>query len=407
MSPLETKPPLSDDQLLARLVGFDTTSYRSNLELVDFLCDYLDRPEIQLQRQPSPDGTKANLVAFVGPPVDETERRGLVLSGHMDVVPATEPEWTSDPFTLTEGDDRWVGRGSADMKGFVALAANRAWALAEQLRAGREPAHPLALIFTYDEEVGTLGAHHFRHHWPEDRPLPRSAVIGEPTWMRVVRLHKGHLRLRVELRGVPAHSGYPHLGIHAIEPLGPILQSLIQLRRQLEERRPTNHEFFPQVPYPALNVGTVDGGSAVNVVPDRCTVEIGARALPGMDPEELATEIRRAVEDGFARAGSRAQLRVETLNDSPPLETSAKAPICRCLATLTGQQETISASYATDAGWLRQLEMDCVVWGPGSIEVAHKANEFIPKDQLLAGGDQLDQLLQRLVLDPQPTETSR
>lgn len=379
---------LSDQDLLARLVAFDTTSHRSNLGLVDFLCDYLDLPGVEVVRNASPEGDKANLVIFAGPPVDPEARDGLVLSGHMDVVPALEPEWQSDPFTLRDEDGTLVARGAADMKGFVALAANRlrATAAAGTLR------RPLVLVFTYDEEIGTVGARHLRHTWPAERPLPRRAVIGEPTSLRVVRMHKGHLKMRVSFHGVPAHSGYPHLGVNAIEPAGRAIVALSQLRRELESERPRHHEFFPEVPYVALNVAMISGGAAVNIVPERCTLDLGARVLPGMGSEQVIERIRGAV----TAVTDAKRCEIELLGDSPPLLLGEGAPICHHLCEMVGQVETHSASFATDAGWLQQLDLDCVIFGPGSIEVAHKPNEWMPKEEMVRGGELLDRLIHDL-----------
>ena len=365
---------LPDAGLLARLIAFDTTSRNSNLPLADFLCDYLDRPGIRISRVPSADGTKTNLVTWVGPE-PTADRRGLVLSGHMDVVPAEEDGWTSDPFTLTDGGDRWVARGSCDMKGFLALATNlAAEAATETLRA------PLALVFTYDEEVGTLGAKRLTESFPEAASLPRSAIIGEPTSLRVVRTHKGHFKLRVILHGVSAHSGYPHLGTNAIEPAGRVITALAALRRELEAETPLNRELFPEVPFVPLNVGTVHGGSAINVVPDRCVVEAGVRPLPGITSAELIERVDRAV----LAAAAPFKPDIELLSDSPPLLLDEAAPIHRHLCALVGQTAGASVSFATDAGWLQRLGLDCAIFGPGTIEVAHKPNEHLPKDEFAA-----------------------
>ncbi len=376
---------LSDSDLLARLVSFDTTSCHSNLPLVDFLSDYLDRPGVQILRNESPDGTKANLVVLLGPEAAPPARDGLVLSGHMDVVPAEEPEWQGDPFRLRDDGDRFIGRGSCDMKGFVALAVNRAAAL-EPTRLR----YPLALLFTYDEELGTLGAQHFLRTWPRNRLLPRNAIIGEPTSLRVVRLHKGHLKMRITLEGTPAHSGYPHLGHNAIEPAGRVIQALVALRRELEAERPPHHGFFPQVPFVALNIAQINGGAAINIVPERCTLEVGARILPGMTSQELTERIKESV--AAATAGERCQ--VEMTGDSPPLLLDEGTRICRHLYSMTGQFETASASFATDAGWLQQMDLDCTIFGPGSIEVAHKPEEYLPKDEFSRAGEFLDRLIQ-------------
>ncbi|HEX3552257.1 MAG TPA: acetylornithine deacetylase [Thermoanaerobaculia bacterium] len=375
-------PRLADAELLARLVAFDTTSRNSNLPLADFLCDYLDRPGVRIARNPSADGRKANLVVWVGPE-PTGDRRGLVLSGHMDVVPAEEAEWRSDPFTLADGGDRWVARGACDMKGFLALAANlAAEARPEGWRA------PLALVFTYDEEVGTLGAKRLAESFPAAAALPGNAIIGEPTSLRVARTHKGHFKLRVTLHGVPAHSGYPHLGANAIEPAGRVIVALAGLRRELEAETPHHRELFPEVPFVPLNVGTVHGGAAINVVPDRCVVELGVRPLPGLGSAELIARIDRAVRAAAAPFDP-IFLEIELLSDSPPLLLDAAAPIHRHLRALVGQTADASVSFATDAGWLQRLGLDCAIFGPGSIEVAHKPNEHLPKAEFAAARELL------------------
>jgi acetylornithine deacetylase len=381
---------LSDADLLSRLVAFDTTSRNSNLPLADFLCDYLDRPGVRIVRQPSPDDAKANLIAWLGPePTESAKRPGLVLSGHMDVVPAEEDGWRSDPFTLTDGGDRWVARGACDMKGFLALAANAAVSALESLRS------PLALVFTYDEEVGTLGARHLLENYPEGHLLPRSTVIGEPTSLRVARAHKGHLKLRITLHGRSAHSGYPHLGINAIEPAGRVIAALAALRRVLESEETPHADLFPEVPYVPLNVGTVHGGSAINVVPDRCIVEVGVRPLPGMDSAVLAKRVRAAVGEALAGLEQRFDPEIELLSDSPPMLLDEAAPIHRHLCALVGQDAGATVSFATDAGWLQRLGLDCAVFGPGTIEVAHKPNEHIPKAELARARELIAETVQR------------
>jgi acetylornithine deacetylase len=374
---------LDDRTLLSRLVGFDTTSRESNLPLADFLADYLDRPGVRVTRNPSADGTKTNLVVAVGPETDD--REGLVLSGHMDVVPAEESDWRSDPFTLTESGDRYIGRGTADMKGFLALAANRlAAADASALR------RPLALLFTYDEEVGTLGARRFTETFAPIARLPRPVVIGEPTELRVVRAHKGMVRLRLEFTGRAAHSGYPHLGRSAIEPAARAIVALSVLRRELEAERPPNGEMFPHVPFVALNVGTVAGGSAANVIPDRCEVHLGIRVLPGMGVDDVAVRVRAAVagavEEPFA---------LEPVSESPAMLLDPDAAIHRALCEAVGQHGSHSVMFASDAGWLQRAGFESVLFGPGNIEVAHQSNEFLPVAEFRRAGEVLDGLIHR------------
>lgn len=367
---------LSDPDLFARLIAFDSTSRHSNRPIASFLADYLDRPGVRVEENSSPDGTKVNLIAWAGPPPDGA-RRGLILSGHMDTVPADEEGWESDPFTLTDRGDRYVARGSCDMKGFLALASNLF------LKAvGEALAAPLALVFTYDEEVGTLGAHQLAATYGGAAALPRQAIIGEPTSLKVARTHKGHVKMRIELTGKSAHSGYPHLGDNAIEPAGRVIAALAALRRDLEREQAPNRELFTEVPFVPLNVGIVHGGSAINVVPDRCTVELGFRPLPGVDSEE----IRRRIEAAARAAAAPCEPRVELLSDSPPMLLPEDAPIHRATHAVAaqgtdGRDTGASVSYATDAGWLATLGIDCAIFGPGSIEVAHRPNEYMPKDE--------------------------
>lgn len=383
-SPAAASASLEDAALLARLVGFDTTSHRSNREIADFICDYLDRPGVRISRHPTADGAKLNLVIATGP---DGGSEGLVLSGHMDVV-AAEPEgWDSDPFTLTRRADDWVARGAADMKGFLALAVNRL-AAADPRRLRR----PLALVLTHDEEVGTLGARRLAEEWSE--PLPTAAIIGEPTSLRVLRMHKGHLRLRLELAGRAAHSGLPHLGVNAVEAAGAAIAALADLRRRLERERPAYGEFFPEVPFVTLNVARVSGGGAINVVPAACTVDLGLRLLPGMSREAMIDRVRDAV----ATAAGAVPCTLTVLGESPPMVVPEDAPIHRLLCAELGQQASYSAPFATDGGWLRRLGLDCVLWGPGSIGVAHRPNESLPVGEFARAGEILSRVVGRVCM---------
>ncbi|HEX4952522.1 MAG TPA: acetylornithine deacetylase [Thermoanaerobaculia bacterium] len=373
---------LSDTELLARLVAFDSTSARSNLDIADFLAGYLDGPGARIDRFPSADGEKVNLVVETGPSTTEG-RQGLVLSAHMDVVPAGAG-WSHDPFTLTDGGDRYFGRGSADMKGFLALAAN-----AFNRASATVLTAPLALVLTYDEEVGCLGAQRLVAAWPKARSLPRATLVGEPTRLKALTRHKGHLTLRLTFRGVSAHSGYPHLGRSAVEPAAEAVAALSRLRRQLAAERPEGGDAFPETPYVALNVGRIEGGEAVNVIPDRCVVEMGLRLLPGMAAEPWVERVQEAI----APAVGGADWHLEVLRFTPALATREDAAIVRHLKGLLGQEEILSASYATDGGRLSELGLEPVICGPGDIAVAHKPDEYLPKADLEAAARLVDRLI--------------
>jgi acetylornithine deacetylase len=372
---------LTDPDLLARLVAFDSTSRNSNLPIADFLCSYLDLPGVRLVRNLSAAGDKTNVIAWIGPP-PAADRRGLVLSGHMDVVPADEPGWRHPPFSLADEGDRYLGRGACDMKGFLALAANLAAELGQDAAAAARLRAPLVLVFTYDEEVGTLGARRLVETFADARRLPARAVIGEPTSLAVARAHKGHLKLRITLHGKSAHSGYPHLGVNAIEPAGEVIRALSRLRRELAAEAAPDAGLFPEVPYVPLNIGTVAGGSAINVMPDRCTLGVGLRPLPQTAVPALVERVRRAAAEAAAATGCEPE--IEILSDSPPLLLDEGSPLCRYLCALAGQRSGISVSFATDAGWLQRLGIECAICGPGSIETAHQPNEWVPKRELAA-----------------------
>lgn len=364
---------LSDLDVLRRLVAIDSTSAVSNLPIADEIAGYVESKAAAVEYLRAPGEEKANLLIRFG----EEGPGGLILSGHMDAVPARETTWESDPFTLTEREDRYVGRGAADMKGFLAVATNAAMSM-EKLRA------PLYLLYTYDEEVGTLGAHEFVRSWDRARPLPGHCIIGEPTSFRAVRAHKGHLKLRIAVTGKSAHSGYPHLGENAIEKARPVLDGLSRLRQELEAERSEHATLFPDSPYVPLNIATIRGGTAVNIVPDRCEVEIGIRLLPGMSSDAMLARVRHAV----------GEASLEVINDSPPLLLEKTSAIYREAVPFAAQGPE-SVSFASDAGWLQTLGIECLLFGPGAIEVAHKPNEFTPKDEFHRAGAIYRTLIER------------
>jgi acetylornithine deacetylase len=376
---------LTTSALLERLVAFDSVSRNSNLPIADFISEYFDGKGFRIHRNPSADGSKANLIVRAGPETGP-DRDGLVLSGHMDVVPAVEPEWESDPFVLTERSGALYGRGSCDMKGFLAVAMNRLMAT--------DPArlkHPLALVFTYDEEVGTMGARRFVESWPRTGELPRRTVIGEPTSMKVARMHKGHIKLRFTFPGRSAHSGYPHLGKNAIEPAGRAIVALSELRAALERERPPLGEHFDPVPFVTLNLAQVSGGVAVNIIPDTCVLDVGFRLLPGMERDPMVARICRTVEDAVGREA----VVFELVNESPPMLLKEDADIFHAACAEVQQQGDHTIAFTTDGGWFGRAGMECVIFGPGAIEVAHRPNEFIPVAELHAADAALERLIHR------------
>ena len=382
---------LTDRDLLARLVGFDSTSSKSNLPIADFVCNYLDRSGVTVERQPGPDGTKVNVIAIAGPADagPDTPMGGLTLCGHLDVVPAEETGWNTKPFRMAEVEQRYVGRGTCDMKGSVALAMNLlAAAGAQELR------QPLALLLTFDEELGSLGAQHFARTWPADRPLPTNVVVGEPTSLRAVRMHKGHLWMEATIYGTAAHSGSPHLGHNAIEAATRVVSALSRLSDVFKQKRSDNSRYFSTVPFAVLNVARIAGGEAVNVIPDRCVIDLGVRLLPGMNTEAAIEWVR----DAATKADPQSRITVSVRNNNPPMLLDPDAAIHTALCEQLGQEQSFGVSFASDAGVLSELGMQCVLFGPGSIEAAHKPNEFVPIDEFNRAGDILRQLVTKFCL---------
>jgi acetylornithine deacetylase len=373
---------MTREELLGRLVAFDSSSQVSNRAIADFVCNYLDGPGVRIFRNSAPTGDQLNLVIARGPHAGN--HGGLTLSGHLDTVPFGEADWETDPLALTRRHGRYYGRGVCDMKGFLALAIEQFAGMKDvELR------QPLVLLLTYDEELGTLGARQFVETWTGAEPLPRATVIGEPTSLEVVRLHKGHLKLRVVIRGRAGHSAYPGSGRNAIELAGLVIQRLGELGRCLAREPTADGALFGSVPHATLNLATISGGVALNVIPDRCALELGIRTLPGTTSEELMERVRCAIDE----AVKSGQYALELIGDSPPMGTSELAPIHTSLCQLAGQTGSRAVAFASDAGWLRTLDLDCVLWGPGSIQAAHRANEWLPIVEL----DRAAELVGRLV----------
>jgi acetylornithine deacetylase len=372
---------MTPEELLARLVAFDSSSQVSNLPIADFICDYLDAPDVRIFRNPSANGAKVNVVIARGP--RDKGAGGLTLSGHVDTVPFAEPDWTSDPLALTRRDDRLIGRGACDMKGFLALAIHRFASL-----NGSALRRPLVLLLTCDEELGTLGSRRFVETWSGDEPLPRAVVIGEPTSLSVIRLHKGHLKLRIIIQGRAGHSAYPASGLNAIELAGGVIDRLRELSRSLAAETSEEGALFGAVPHTTVNLATISGGVALNVIPERCVLEVGIRTMPGMTSSEVTDRVRRAVAGAVGGCGA-----VETIGDSPALRTAELAPVHLALARLMNQGDSRAVAFASDGGWLQTIGLDCVLWGPGSIEAAHRANEWLA----VAEFERAAGLLERLV----------
>jgi acetylornithine deacetylase len=381
--------------LLERLISFPTMSARPSAPLADFICDFAERAGIRVHRQDYDSGAKANLVLRVGP---QTPGEGLLLCGHIDVVPADEPDWRTDPFTLTqverspfavgaaEASPGWCGRGVADMKGFVALALH---ALAEH--ATKRLNKPLALLLTSDEEIGAIGTQQFLCSGGA-ADLPRQVLLGEPTRLAAVRMHKGHLKMRGAVRGQSSHSGLPHQGVNAIELAGAVIRRLSSLAAEWRAARLPHAEHFPECPFPVLNLGMIRGGAAVNIVPAECALDVGIRLLPGQETAQCLDQFHFAMNELPRDVRERVEWTV--VNDNPPLLCREDAPIHRLVTKRLGQTRSLGVSFASDAGPLARAGFDCVLWGPGEMDHAHRANEYLSHEQFAQAQVLLRQIIE-------------
>ncbi len=376
-------------EILERLVGFPTVSRDSNLDLIGFVGGYLASHGIESRLYTDPTGLKANLYASVGPP----GAGGVLLSGHSDVVPVDGQRWSSDPFQLRENAGRLYGRGAADMKGFLACAVA---ALARASR--RSLRQPLQLAVSYDEEVGCVGVRSLIDDMEGWTDLPRLCIVGEPTLLRIAVGHKGKTALRATCRGLAAHSARPDRGQNAIY-LGADLVRMIRARQAgIATTGPRDPGY--EVPYTTLHVGTIHGGTALNIVPDHCGLELEIRNLCGDDSahyiDGLREDARRiALEAG--QHGPSADIHIEVINEYPGLDTPRDSDIVDLVAGLTGERQCIKVGFGSEGGLFSQrLKIPTVVCGPGSIDQAHKPDEYLSTDQLSRCDRMMDALLEHL-----------
>ena len=378
---------VSSRELLEQLIGFATVSWDSNIELIDFIRHYLAELGVESELFYNPERTKANLFATIGP----RDRGGVVLAGHTDVVPVDGQAWTSEPFRLTERDGRLYGRGTADMKGFIAsvLAAVPVF-LKRTLKL------PIHLAFSYDEEVGCLGVRSMLAEL-EKRPLtPRMCLIGEPTELKPVLGHKGKLAMRCQVKGAACHSAYAPNGVNAIEYAARLIGRLGEIGVQLAQPEHHDRRFDP--PFSTVQTGLIKGGRALNIVPAECEFDFEVRTLPGFDAYEVANELQTFADVELLPRMRSVQpntgIRLQPLSAYPGLATPPDSEVARLLALLSGSTEFGTVAFGTEGGLFDQAGIPTVVCGPGSMDQGHKADEFITLEQLT----RCDEMLARLCL---------
>ncbi|MEY9627263.1 acetylornithine deacetylase [Sinorhizobium fredii] len=369
------------EDILAQLISFPSVVGTANHDIVEWIRTYLTELGAKVSVLPGPEGDRSNLFATIGP----VDQPGIILSGHMDVVPAAEPAWTSNPFILRREDDRLYGRGTSDMKGFLACALAALPAIASQPLS-----RPLHLAFSYDEEAGCRGVPHLISRLPDVCAKPEGCIVGEPSGLRAIRAHKGKAAVRIEISGRAGHSSRPDLGRNAIHAMAEIVAEAVHAADALTEG-PFDGNFEP--PYSSLQVGTIAGGQAVNIIPDRCTIELEARAVAGVDPSRLLSGIEAKLESLTERG---FKTRWEVLSAYPALSLKDDARLAVLLRDLTGQEPLPAVSYGTEAGLYQAAGIDAIICGPGDIARAHKADEYIEIGELAACRTMIEALGQRL-----------
>ncbi|PRX95817.1 acetylornithine deacetylase [Paraburkholderia sp. BL25I1N1] len=365
----------SSRALLERLIGFATVSRDSNLDMIEFIRSYLDELGVESELFYNAERTKANLFATIGP----RERGGIVLSGHTDVVPVDGQAWTVDPFRLTERDGRLYGRGTADMKGYIASVLAAVPGLLE-----RELKLPVHLAFSYDEEVGCLGVRPMLAELAQRAHKPALCLIGEPTELKPVLGHKGKLAMRCQVKGAPCHSAYAPYGVNAIQYAARMIGRLEEIGEQLA--RPEHHDERFDPPFSTVQTGVIKGGRALNIVPAECEFDFEVRALPGFDANRVADELQTYAEaellPKMRAVKADTEIRFEPLSAYPGLATSPDSEAARLLALLSGSVEFGTVAFGTEGGLFNQAGIPAVVCGPGSMDQGHKPDEFVTVEQL-------------------------
>ncbi len=377
-------------EMISKLISFDTTSRDSNMELINFVQSYLSGLGIDSTLVPNEDRSKANLYATVGP----MDKAGIMLSGHTDVVPVDGQDWQSDPFNVIEKDGKLYGRGTSDMKSFIALVLT---ALPKCIERGLET--PLHLAFSYDEEVGCVGV----------RPMidminglpikPRMAIIGEPTSMQVITGHKGKRSYEAHVRGLEAHSSLAPHGVNAIEYAARLIAHLQSMARTLQNDGPFDKLF--DVAHTTVHTGVIHGGTALNIVPKDCHIQFEFRYIGDDDPDTLEADFMRYAKDvlepEMQAIDPSTGIDINCYNDMPALDMNVDDEVVTFVKQLAGRNDHAKVAFGTEAGLFQNRGgIPCVVCGPGSIDQAHKPNEFISLEQVDKGEAFLERLMDRV-----------
>lgn len=374
-------------KILKDLISFDTTSYKSNLDLITYITKYLDNYNIKSNLIHDSTGKKANLYATIG----SNKNDGIMLSGHTDVVPADTRNWTSDPFSLTEKNNKLYGRGTADMKSFIALVLSRVPKI-----VNANLSKSIHLAFSYDEEVGCIGVHRLIDMLKKNTFKPTFCIVGEPTNMEVVIGHKGKCGHEVKINGLACHSGQAPLGVNAINYAAKLISYISNIADDKSKIGPFDYEY--EIPYTTLHTGVISGGTAINIVPDSCTFEFEIRHIAEENPKELIQEIKTYSKEFLVpemhKISKKTGINFEEKVSYPGLSIDKNSELVKLIKELLNEDKHKKVIFGTEGGLFQEkLNIPSVVCGPGNIDQAHKANEYISIEQIVKGGEFLDNLI--------------
>lgn len=361
--------------MLGTLVGFPTVSADSNLDMINFVAEVLETAKARVNIYHDETGNKANLFAMIGP----EEEGGIVLAGHSDVVPVTDQAWTTDPLQMKEEYDRLSGRGTCDMKGFIAAAVTMAPEFSKFTK--RRPIH---FAVTYDEEVGCFGAKALIECLKQQGVSPRVAIVGKPTSMRIIDGHKGCYEYSVHFCGQGGHGSLPDTEVNAVEYAAKYVHELVSIRKQLEKRAPKNSLYDP--PWTTINTGRFNGGVARNVIPEQASVEWEMRPVCEEDADFVKSRLQQFCDHNLLpkmrAVCPQARIDLEAISEIENFEPAAQNEAKDILAELTGSSESDLVSFGTEAGIYQSMGMNVAVCGPGSIVQAHKPDEYVTMEQM-------------------------
>ena len=378
-------------EMLERLVAFDTTSRNSNLPLIAFVREFLDAQGVPYRISTDASGNKANIHAIIGP----QQAGGIALSGHVDTVPVDGQSWSSDPFSLRRDNARLYARGAADMKGFVAACL----AAVPELRA-RGLARPLHLFISYDEETGCEGAQRLVRDLDESGLKPALCVVGEPSGMKPILAHKGKLNLRVRVHGKPGHSSEPDKGVNAIYAAAQAVAYVAAEARRLAQEGPFEDGFDP--PHTTIHVGTIQGGSILNIIPEHAEFVMEWRPIPGDDGlravERLKAHVAAHIEPAMHAVDPATGFSFEVLSIMPGMAIAPDHALTSLVKQITGANSAGKVSYGTEGGYYQAADIPTIICGPGHIAQAHQPDEWIAQDQLDACDAFIRRLAERLLV---------